>query len=480
MSLSVTDEVELLPLTSATWPRHGFKYFAEFLKEKCKRGELRNGEIKVTLNGSDKLADYKIAVLGSAYRVPTVLKALGAKELPGWGDADGIYLGDVSEASLLMGELGQKRAAKKRRRLYHSNHGTDEMLSEGAAYVVKIGDGLMVFAFEPLLSGDVRVTGITLVMYKSVDQVRTFMKLYTAELRKLYSTTEVIVDFNSGATFPRPEVSMDDVVMPEDFKRELLANTLGFFKTREVYAKLGVPWKRGIILTGDPGTGKTFFLKALARSCPYTFGVVRITPETRDSELRLIFQRAVDASPCVVVLEDLDRAQQFGFNLSTLLNILDGLEEADGLMTIATANRPDQIDPALSSRPSRFDRVYRFPLPTSETRLSMLARLCNGSFSQAALQTASTDADKFSLAMIKEAVLTAFSYASLSGRDPVDSDLATGVKTMKESIQAVKDAGGTVGFKANEGNGATPATSTAPPVPYDSPDDFEELPDGWR
>ena len=168
----------------------------------------------------------------------------------------------------------------------------------------------------------------------------------------------------------------DDLILPGVLKAEVLADLGRFFESRTLYESLGVVWKRGLLLTGPPGNGKTYLIKTvvaqLGKPCLYvkSFKSERFTEETN---ITRIFNQARRAAPCVLVLEDLD-ALVTGENRSFLLNELDGFANNRGILTLATTNHPDRLDPALVDRPSRFDRTYHFPLPDADSRRLFLDR----------------------------------------------------------------------------------------------------------
>lgn len=93
---------------------------------------------------------------------------------------------------------------------------------------------------------------------------------------------------------------------------------------------------------------------------------VKSAPQTWD--IRSVFAQARYMAPCMLILEDIDTIVTRN-SRSFFFNEVDGLENNDGIFMIATTNHLDRLDPGLSSRPSRFDRKYLFPLPNEEERI---------------------------------------------------------------------------------------------------------------
>ncbi|WWC86545.1 uncharacterized protein L201_001422 [Kwoniella dendrophila CBS 6074] len=165
------------------------------------------------------------------------------------------------------------------------------------------------------------------------------------------------------------KASWDDVVLNDTFKNALQSDYRSFYKSEKIYKDLGVPWKRGLIFLGPPGNGKTISLKALMKEVKVPTLYVKSFHSWGGDEMgiRDIFARARAEAPCVLILEDLDSLIT-DMNRSFFLNEVDGLEDNDGLLLIGTTNHFDRLDPALSSRPSRFDRKYTFPNPSRDQR----------------------------------------------------------------------------------------------------------------
>ncbi|KAE9364974.1 P-loop containing nucleoside triphosphate hydrolase protein [Stipitochalara longipes BDJ] len=167
------------------------------------------------------------------------------------------------------------------------------------------------------------------------------------------------------------KASWDKVILDPGMKKELKSVSGRFFDSKAVYDDLGVPWKRGLIFYGPAGNGKTVSIKALMHtladrkdSVPTLY--VKSAPRTFD--IRNIFALARQMSPCLLVLEDIDTIVT-AQTRSYFFNEVDGLENNDGILMVASTNHIDQLDPGLSKRPSRFDRKYLFPLPSKAERV---------------------------------------------------------------------------------------------------------------
>ncbi|TCD63410.1 hypothetical protein EIP91_005592 [Steccherinum ochraceum] len=162
----------------------------------------------------------------------------------------------------------------------------------------------------------------------------------------------------------------EDVILDEQLKEDLRRDTQTFFESKEVYGALGITWKRGLLLMGPPGNGKTETIKALLNKFGYAALYVKSfsTPfQGPEHGIRLIFNHARKHAPCVLILEDLDSMVTPKVR-SYLLNELDGLAQNSGILTIATTNHPERIDDAILNRPSRFDVKYEFGLPSLDLR----------------------------------------------------------------------------------------------------------------
>src|SRR5581483_4863014 len=168
----------------------------------------------------------------------------------------------------------------------------------------------------------------------------------------------------------------DDLVLPEDLERDLRSDARRFFERRAFYEEHRLPWKRGLLLVGPPGNGKTQTIRALLNELGKPVLYVRSFESKCDrieANIRTVFQRARKMAPMVLVLEDIDCLIDPA-SRSAFLNELDGLTVNDGLLTLATTNHPEKLDRSIVDRPSRFDRKLHFPLPGEADRRRYLEK----------------------------------------------------------------------------------------------------------
>lgn len=174
-------------------------------------------------------------------------------------------------------------------------------------------------------------------------------------------------------------VALEDIALSEHTREVLLRNTAEFMRLRPQFRAYGVPQKRGVLLYGPPGTGKTMIGRALAGMGLGTFLYLTAANMFDSRGVKDVFRLARRLRPAIVFMEDLDlfgadRDHCGGSQLGELLAQMDGLEENDGLLIVATTNALEAIEPALKDRPSRFDVVLEIGLPEISQRRGILEK----------------------------------------------------------------------------------------------------------
>ena len=183
-------------------------------------------------------------------------------------------------------------------------------------------------------------------------------------------------------------VTFADVAGCDEAKEEV-AELVEFLRDPSKFQKLGGRIPRGVLMVGNPGTGKTLLAKAIAGEAKVPFfsisgsDFVEMFVGVGAARVRDMFEQAKKNAPCIVFIDEIDavgRQRGAGLGggndereqtLNQLLVEMDGFEGNAGVIVIAATNRPDVLDPALM-RPGRFDRQVVVPLPDIRGREQIL------------------------------------------------------------------------------------------------------------
>ena len=182
--------------------------------------------------------------------------------------------------------------------------------------------------------------------------------------------------------------SWENYYFPKNVREMFKLEVFGFLNATERYNAVNIH-KRGILLFGNPGVGKTTCGYILCNEAPEST-VIWITPDLIQENnngkysIKLLYMLADFVSPTVIFLEDLDLfgedrdGTQGDIPLGALMNILDGVNQVKNAVTIATTNRLELIEKALSNRPGRFDRVVEIPVLSETLRRKMFTERLSG------------------------------------------------------------------------------------------------------
>jgi hypothetical protein len=179
-----------------------------------------------------------------------------------------------------------------------------------------------------------------------------------------------------GERFPRE--AADELLLPPEIRRRIETDVINFFSDEVVslYRKLGVAHRRGVLLHGPPGNGKTSTIRFIGAALPKIPAMLLRPAAGFDTDdLETVLNRWRKTAPAILVIEDLNWLLA-AVNVSTFLNLLDGVDSNAnaGQLLIATTNHPDTLDPAINNRPGRFDVVIEVPCPDHSLRLEFFRR----------------------------------------------------------------------------------------------------------
>jgi mitochondrial chaperone BCS1 len=178
----------------------------------------------------------------------------------------------------------------------------------------------------------------------------------------------------------KPRRSLESVVLDEDRARFLQDDIHGFFGRQDWYAQMGIPWRRGYLFHGPPGTGKTSAAYALAGELRLKLCALSLTnPKLTDNVMADLLQRTPARS--LILIEDIDaffvaREKQDArvqISFSGLLNAIDGAGAQEGRIVVLTTNHRERLDAALI-RPGRIDVEVELGLATKSQLQRLMLR----------------------------------------------------------------------------------------------------------
>ena len=238
---------------------------------------------------------------------------------------------------------------------------------------------------------DIDVWGIVLNIALTILPIVAIVIFFSWMMRQANAANSQSMSFGkSRARLYGPDkkkVTFKDVAGNESAKQDL-TEIVDFLKNPKKYEKLGAKIPRGVLLAGDPGTGKTLMARAVAGEADVPFFSIsgsefaEMFVGVGASRVRDLFSKAKKNSPSIIFIDEIDAVahkrdakggagREDEQTLNQILVEMDGFDNDSGVIVMAATNRVDMLDKALL-RPGRFDRHVNVALPERKDRLEIL------------------------------------------------------------------------------------------------------------
>lgn len=182
-------------------------------------------------------------------------------------------------------------------------------------------------------------------------------------------TYDIGMNEKNGVYFEHvPVVTTGLIRFPDTSSEKIISEIQRFWDRESSYREFGICYKRGILLYGPPGSGKSSTIRLVMQDVVDRSGIVINfkNPELFTAGIRKL-REIQPSTPVVVLMEDIDAIMESNFE-SEVLNVLDGVNQVDKAVFLATTNYPEKLGDRVINRPSRFDKRFRIGHPNEESR----------------------------------------------------------------------------------------------------------------
>jgi hypothetical protein len=219
----------------------------------------------------------------------------------------------------------------------------------------------------------------------------------------------VYTTFDGKSGLMSVPVSSDGIYnLPDMATQEVLKEVEKFWNSEHLYRKHNLLYKRGLLLFGPPGSGKTITVKMLMKEIIKRDGIVIICQAVRPLiGVLKNFRKIEPTRNVIVVYEDIDEIIAYNGEAS-VLSLLDGEDNIDNVLNIATTNFPDRLGARICNRPSRFDRRIFVGMPEEAARREYIKLSTHNGLKDEDLTKWTSDTKDMSLAHIRELVASVY------------------------------------------------------------------------
>jgi hypothetical protein len=196
--------------------------------------------------------------------------------------------------------------------------------------------------------------------------------------------------------------------LPDMATATVLKEVHKFWTSEENYRRHNLLYKRGLMLWGPPGGGKTVTVKLLMNELVKQDGIVIMATNIPLAVMCLKAIRKIEPKRnLIIVMEDIDEIINFNGE-ANVLSLLDGENNVDNVLNLATTNYPERLGARIINRPSRFDRRIYVGMPEEAARREYLRLTTNEGISEGDLEKWVKDTDKLSIAHLRELVAAVY------------------------------------------------------------------------
>lgn len=210
-----------------------------------------------------------------------------------------------------------------------------------------------------------------------------------------------------GIYFERIPVKTEGLIrFPQTNSEDVIVEIQKFWEKEKIFRDYNLTYKRGIILWGPAGSGKSCTIQLIIADVVERGGIViKFTHPSLFLQGMRAFKEVQKDTPIVVLMEDMDSIIET-YSETSVLNILDGVDQVDKTVFLATTNYPEVLGARILNRPSRFDKRFKIGHPNAESRKIYFEHLIGGDLKATNLnidlKTWVTDTEGFSIAHLKE------------------------------------------------------------------------------